>query len=954
MSSDTIVKEYLDITQHYIDLYGSKTLVLMQVGAFFEIYGLKNDKDEIFGSNIVDVCFVADLNITDKKQKHIDDIYKSNTNVKNNTYNVMMAGFKDYSLEKYVKKFISHGYTVAIYVQIKEGQSIIRKLDTILSPGTYIKQDENNDVISNYMCCIWMEMYTLKGANHIVYGTTMINILTSKSYIYEHNCIFNMNPTTFDELERIMSIYTPSEVLFISNIEEGTMKKIVQFVNIQNCSIHYISSNESKCVNCSKQIYKKTILEKYYDKDCLSRCTEFDNYEIATQSFCYLLDFIQEHNFSLTLKIEMPYFNNISTQMLLANHTLKQLNIIKDGQSHGNMSSISQFLNKCVTTIGKRNFNHMITNPIFNSDDLNKQYEEVEIIINNSCIIPEIRGLLKSIADIEKIMRFIVLKRAVPSHLYKIYVANDNVNSIINCFQGQNINNFDLHDYNINDFLSNNFIIENCKNISCISFETPIIKEGVCDDLDRLIYEKNSNDALLENIHSFLNKMMCQTPKDESIEFVKKHVTEKNGLSFIITKKRGSNMRDIIKKLKNKDVQISGHNVHLNDISFTNSSSTNDEIHLPLLNEALKIKNSIQDSINKETSIVYFELLYQIQELYFDKLRKLCAYIGKIDVLTNKAYISLKYHYVRPIIEDSSQSFVHAKGMRHCLIEQLINEQYVKNDICLGKENVNGILLYGTNAVGKTSYIRAIGICVILAQCGMYVPCESFIFKPYTAIFSRILGNDNLFKGMSTFAVEMSELRVILRMADENSLILGDEVCSGTETESALSIFMSALLHIHKNKSSFIFATHFHEILKYEEIKQLLYTKVCHMHVFFDKNNDKMVYERIIKDGPGTKNYGLEVCKSLYIEQDFIDQAYKIRNKYFPEQSSILNHTTSKYNSKKIKGICEICNNTFSSEVHHIKQQKDADKYGFIDDMHKNALYNLQSVCEECHKNIHS
>ena len=77
-----------------------------------------------------------------------------------------------------------------------------------------------------------------------------------------------------------------------------------------------------------------------------------------------------------------------------------------------------------------------------------------------------------------------------------------------------------------------------------------------------------------------------------------------------------------------------------------------------------------------------------------------------------------------------------------------------------------GILLYGTNAVGKTSLIRAIGINIILAQSGMYVPCSKFVYMPYKSIFSRIIGNDNLFKGLSTFAVEMSELRVILNNVD--------------------------------------------------------------------------------------------------------------------------------------------------------------------------------------------
>ena len=133
----------------------------------------------------------------------------------------------------------------------------------------------------------------------------------------------------------------------------------------------------------------------------------------------------------------------------------------------------------------------------------------------------------------------------------------------------------------------------------------------------------------------------------------------------------------------------------------------------------------------------------------------------------------------------------------------------------------SGILLYGTNAVGKTSLIRALGIAVIMAQSGLFVPCSQFTFKPYNYIFTRILGNDNIFKGLSTFAVEMSELRTILKSANSNSLILGDELCSGTETTSALSIFVASLERLHTLESTFLFATHFHEVLDYEEVKNL-------------------------------------------------------------------------------------------------------------------------------------
>ena len=100
------------------------------------------------------------------------------------------------------------------------------------------------------------------------------------------------------------------------------------------------------------------------------------------------------------------------------------------------------------------------------------------------------------------------------------------------------------------------------------------------------------------------------------------------------------------------------------------------------------------------------------------------------------------------------------------------------------------------HAVGKTSIIRAIGISLIMAQSGLFVPCSKMVYLPYTKLFTRIIGNDNLFKGLSTFAVEMSELRVILSQTNSRSMVLGDELCSGTEHESALSIFVSGIQHL--------------------------------------------------------------------------------------------------------------------------------------------------------------
>ena len=141
--------------------------------------------------------------------------------------------------------------------------------------------------------------------------------------------------------------------------------------------------------------------------------------------------------------------------------------------------------------------------------------------------------------------------------------------------------------------------------------------------------------------------------------------------------------------------------------------------------------------------------------------------------------------------------------MRHPIIEQIQKKyEYVPNNCFIGKkvtnnednEDTKGILLYGINASGKSSYMKAVGLNLILAQAGFFVAAKSFTYYPYTKIFTRISGNDNIFKGHSSFAVEMLELRCILNRCDNRSLILGDELC-GTESTSVSMIVVAVFKH---------------------------------------------------------------------------------------------------------------------------------------------------------------
>lgn len=1003
----SIYDEYFDYQQTHSSTYGIKTCVLLEVGSFFEIYTFKNQNTkEIQHPQVLEISRICNLNLVEKK-----------ATFKTDDQQIMMMGFRNYMLDKYIQKLVDNDYTVVVYVQEKIGKDVIRKLHNIYSSGTFVSF-ENDDLTttvntnsSNYIVCIWLESYKPTIYNNtttsiiasppqttIIYGISAINIFTGHTAIFEYETPFIMNPTTFDELERFISTFSPNELIVIApNMEDKTIQTILKYAGMKCNTVHVVSQSflqsnktiQEKIKNCEKQVYIQSILNTYYGgKQIYYHCDEFQQNVIATQSFCYLLDFLKEHNTDLTKKIAFPIFTNTSTHLILANHTLRQLNIINDNtmdsDSSGIYSSVLSFTNRCNSSIGRRRFQRQLLNPTFQEEWLENEYAKIENILNtyNNEKIQYVRKQIGQTRDIEKISRQLILKKIYPSTLYQLYNTVEIMQTIQTFFENTWNHQLpmpfiDVKETNeILDFLNTHLFVDICKNASSMQiFEENIIRPTISIELDTLIEEKKEIKNQLHTLHSYFNQLIQQDQKQENTEYIKIHETEKSGYSFQITKKRATILKKILSKMVNngedtihiaRTVATSDKDgkritVQIKDIHISSSSSSNDEIAFPLLTNICRNEHTLQEKIHSQIAVEYLKIIQILESNWYDKIQEFIEYIGCVDVLINKAYIAREFNYCRPVINKNAiKSCINATKMRHCLIEHLqTSEIYVANDIQMGCDGAgDGILLYGTNAIGKTSLIRSIGICIVLAQAGLYVPCDSFVYKPYTAIYSRIIGNDNLFKHLSTFQVEMSELRVILKQADENSLILGDEVCSSTELESGLSIIMSSLIELHNKRASFIFATHFHEIVDFEEMKDL--TRICikHLEVQYDPVTGKLIYDRKLKDGVGLKSYGLTVCKSMNMPLEFMERAIEIRNRHFPINAGILSSQPSKYNSKKLKGICEKCNCSISSDIHHIEPQKNSDERGFIKNecsvFYKNHPANLMSLCEKCHKEFHS
>ena len=984
----TLIDDYLNYTKKWIQEYGEKTIVLMQVGSFFEVYALEDKDGKITGSNIEDFARINDMVIANKS-----------TCVGN--YSVKMAGFGLAQIDKYIRKLQDHGYTIVIYTQDIQGKNTSRSLSQIISPGTFFSQD-NND-LSNNISCIWIHF---SPANKIVnsqisIGISNIDIYTGQTSIIQFQKEFYHNPATYDDLERHMAILTPSECIIISNLSENKVDDIIEFSSIDCTKIHKIILSDKENINQStmkkfaknaeKQTYQREIINRFYSTIPEESILQyFSTHFIALQSFTFLLDFVYQHNPNLINKLSQPKFENYTENLILANHSLRQLNMLDDTRYKGRLRSVGALLNNCVTNMGKRRFNYNLNNPTTNIKTLNDSYEVTQYLLDSDqweCYRNDMNGL----NDIEKFMRKLIYKKERISPKDFSILVNDleMVNYMNECTSVDEVLNNYINNYIKSDIseqcdkiisdLKYNFSLDKCAKINDMSLSqlTDInnkdlffINKGVSSIIDDLFRESIDSTEKLDAIRKYFNEILSKIEKKQastknSNQFIKIYEVPKSPPVLIGTKRRITLLETELKK-QDKKVSIKYKSKYLNkedsfelqldDIEFSyNGSNKKDMIvfNKEIKNLCSNIQKSKEKLIN-EISLFFSKFIDEFLK-YQSFIEEIITYITMLDIAQCKAYIAYKYNLCRPTIDEhSSKAYIDFTEIRHPLIEHLqTRELYVTNDLDIGK-NYDGLLLYGTNSVGKTSFIKSIGIAVIMAQAGLYVPCKTFVYHPYKCIFTRILGNDNIFKGLSTFATEMSELRTILNLADKYSLVLGDELCSGTESVSALSIFTAGLEILHKRESTFLFATHFHEINNYDEIKSLDRLKMMHMQVIYNKEKDMLIYDRKLKDGPGNSMYGLEVCKSLSLPDDFLQRAHDIRMKYNKQDLNILAESGSRYNKKKLKGNCELCKEKRATEVHHLVHQKNASKTNsYVNSFHKNHLANLINICDDCHNKIH-
>lgn len=1037
-----ITELYFDYQQEYERKYGKQTVVLMQIGKFYEMY-------EYDPANVLDKDIESDKPINTmikRKTGHATvlsqvlniHLGKRNGSKPYSVRNPSMIGFPTIAYDKYRDALLLAGYTIIRVDQKgsttntgKVNKNVERYVGEILSPATDLR-DVGVLPITNCVLCIYVECQKTKHKNLakfedylVTCGLACVDVSTGKNIVCEVYSKLHDEIHAIQEVYRFISSQHPREIIiYVDGLDEGQDEAYKNFL-YDTFELSKYSTVIIHCNTMNKEYTKLTYQQQFLAKAFSSAGSativttsklklniktanssifedlHIEKYIYGRIAYICLLQYCYEHNETIITKLNPPETNWIdaSSHLILAHNALRQLEVFNvSAGSNGNtrnlpilhdergsVDSLISVVDNTSTALGRRYLETMLANPISHVETLESYYNMTDEMIKfEDELLNPISKLLKSFPDIERYQRKLVLKLIQPnefSRLFTCYVKIVEVVVLILNAGTTHLNQLlfgEPYTTQFNSCLSDVFTMYNVDNLrSCkivndnaLEYTDMPVNPGFDSVTDGYLGNIAAYDETLKKVIAHLNGFLnstrgkllevtslTQAQLSKTVGDDPEDNGETGGMAIVTTEHKGKVLKQ---------------HLHLVDTALCG------DLKIVTLNKKVVVTSDkieayctgLQQSrvmLTKHLHKMYMELLNGIVSKYkfFGAITK---FVGTLDFVKSNGRTAIKNKYFRPTIDRSNEdtvSYCQFTKLRHPIAEKLTDAEYKTNDVSLGK-SPQGRLLYGFNGIGKSVLTKAIGLNVILAQAGCFTPSQ-MIYKPYSKIVTRLSGEDNLFKGQSSFIVEMTELRTILRNKDGNTLVLGDELCRGTETMSGTGLTVATILSLLEAKTSFIFSTHMHHLPKLDQIKDIPSGKleICHLTASYDELTKTLVYDRQLRIGQGKSIYGLEVAKSLNIDKDFIDLANTVRREMSEMNKEFFSTKKSRYNSKVYMDSCSICGETKASymvsriagntvlHTHHIKEQEMADDKGFIEHMPKNKKGNLLVVCSDCHTRIH-
>ena len=764
-----------------------------------------------------------------------------------------MCGIPFHAAETYLNRLVANGHKVAICEQVedpKQAKGIVkREVIRIVTPGTNLNTQALDETKNNYLMSI---VYLGEKI-----GVSIADFSTGDYFVTE----LSSGSELIDEINK----FVPSEIITneyfsMSGID---LTAVNDKLGITMSTLDSWYFDEDTCIKKLLTHFKVGVLDGLGLKDYTAGT-------IAAGALLLYLYEMQKGSVDHITSI-VPY--TTGKYMLIDSSSRRNLELVETMREKQKKGSLLWVLDKTKTAMGARALRSMIEQPLINKEDILKRQAGIEECNNRAIDREEIREYLNPVYDLERIMTKISCKSANPRDLIafrnslemlphiKKLIGTMESDLFAECFANLD----DLAD--IYSLISSAIVEEPPITIR----EAGIIKEGFSKEADELRRAKTEGKEWLAQLEA----------------------REKEATG--------------IKNLKVKYNKVFGYYLEVTN-SFKNlvpadwvrkQTLTNAERYTT--DELKKLEDVILGAEDKLCSLEY-DLFNEVRDSIAAEVRRIkstARAIAEIDVYTALSVVAQQYNYVKPAINE--KGIIDIKNGRHPVVEKMIrNDMFVANNTYLDNAKNRISIITGPNMAGKSTYMRQTALIVLMAQIGSFVPAQEANIGIVDRIFTRVGASDDLASGQSTFMVEMTEVANILRNATPKSLLILDEIGSGTSTFDGLSIAWAVVEYIANTKllgAKTLFATHYHELTELEGTLD----GVNNYCIAVKENGDDIVFLRKIIKGGADKSYGIQVAKLAGVPDTVIERAKELVADLSDADISLKARDIAQYSKKQEK-----------------------------------------------------
>jgi DNA mismatch repair protein MutS len=743
---------------------------------------------------------------------------------------VPLAGVPVKAAGEYLRRLVQHGFRVSICEQTEDpkfAKGIVkREVVETITPGAAFSDDLLDGTRNNYLCALNRDGDSV--------GIAAADLSTGE---------LRLTGVGIRDLEAVLSRFTPREVILSRG--EGLIHVLKGPVGEEGPMV-----TEREAWEFDSELGRDQLAEHF-------RVSSLDAFGIesgdsaAVGAAGALLRYLNELQPSGMSHLARPKVERPGRILPLDEMTRRNLELVESMRGGETSGTLLGVLDRTLTPMGARLLRQWLLAPLVGRIDIETRLSAVDAL-GDGLIRAAMREALDGVRDIERLAGKAAAGRASPRELRGLGDSIARLPAVETALERARAATTSGNDA---AFITHVSTWDDCKDLG--------------DEIIRTLVERppitiGDEASVRDGFDSTLDEWRAL--RDGGKDAIARIQAEERARTGINSLKVGYN------KVFGYFIEVTNSYLHLvpSDYQRRQTLAGAERYVTPSLKEyEERVLTAAERVEDREREL--FEALRSRVGGQVARLQAVAQIVAELDVLASLAEVAARESYVRPVLTDDFSLEITAG--RHPVVERMMaREKFIPNDIAL-TEDARMIILTGPNMAGKSTVLRQVGLIVLMAQIGSFVPATKARIGVVDRLFTRVGASDNLVRGQSTFMVEMSETSAILHTATRRSLVLLDEIGRGTSTYDGISIAWSVSEHLHNAVGcKTIFATHYHELTQLADNL----VAVRNYNVQVREVGDQVLFLHRLQPGGADRSYGIEVGRLAGLPPSVIKRATEL------------------------------------------------------------------------------